>query len=131
MTLETPESLPSDKSADADTQAKSIQRIRRVSRLMDDAITLPVINRRIGYDGLIGLIPGVGDAITAVMSSYILVEAARAGVSKRVLVGMATRLGIDTLIGAIPVVGDLFDFAYKANRKNAETAIKHLEKKSD
>lgn len=130
ITLESPRDMLALPASQADLNARSARRIRRVARLMDDAIKLPVINRKIGYDGIIGMVPGIGDAVTAVMSSYILVEAARAGVPKRVLVGMATRLGVDTLVGAIPVVGDLFDFAYKANRKNAETALKHIETKN-
>lgn len=124
MTLETPVTNSSEPS-NVSTQAS--RRIRRVARLMDDAITVPVINRKIGYDGIIGLIPGIGDVVTAIASSYIIAEAARAGVPKRALLKMGARLGIDTLVGMIPIVGDLYDFAYKANRKNAATALKYIE----
>lgn len=106
------------------------RRINKLATLLDDAFTIPGTSRRVGWDGLIGLVPGVGDTATAAASLYIVYEAARAGVPKRVLVGMLGRLGVDTLIGVIPVVGDLFDFAFKANRRNAATALKHIERLS-
>lgn len=109
-------------------KAEACRRIDWVARFMDDAITIPGINKKIGYDGLIGLIPVVGDIATCLVSGYIIVESARAGVPKRALAAMIGRLGIDTAIGAIPLLGDFFDFAYKANRRNATTALKHLNK---
>jgi len=67
----------------------------------------------------LGLIPGVGDAVGALLSAYILYEAIRLGASSPVLLRMIANIGIDAAGGAIPIVGDIFDMAWKANKKNA------------
>ena len=77
------------------------------------------LGRRIALSGLLGLIPGVGDAAGALLSSYILYEAIRLSAPSTVLLRMIANIGIDTLGGVIPVVGDIFDMAWKANKKNA------------
>ena len=74
----------------------------------------------IGLDGLVGLIPGLGDVITDLMGMLIVVRAMKRGVHRSAILRMVANLSIDTLVGAIPVVGDLFDFAYKANIKNIQ-----------
>jgi hypothetical protein len=89
-----------------------------LARLLDSAITLPG-GFRIGLDGIIGLIPGVGDAVSALFSLIIMQEAYRRRVPKMILVRMAINILIDTLVGAIPILGDVFDFFWKANIKNA------------
>lgn len=101
-----------------------LQRLRALSRVMDSAIRLPG-GFRIGLDGLIGLIPGIGDAVGAGVSAYIILGAARLGVPKSVLARMAVNLGIETIIGSVPVVGDLFDFAFKANLRNMDLLERH------
>ena len=73
----------------------------------------------IGLDGLLGLIPGIGDVIGGVISTIIIVQAHRAGVPRATLMRMVANVGIDSALGSIPLVGDLFDFAWKANTKNA------------
>src|SRR5678815_1063169 len=80
---------------------------------------IPGTRYRVGLDGLLGLIPGVGDAAGALLSAYILYEAIRLGASSTVLLRMIANIGIDTVGGAIPIVGDIFDMAWKANKKNA------------
>ena len=107
---------------------EAIERIDRLSKLMDEAFTVPVVGRKFGLDSLIGLIPGVGDLATAAVSLYIIREAALAGVPKRAVLTMLGRTAFDTLVGSVPVVGDAVDFFYKANRRNAEVAKKHLTK---
>ena len=79
---------------------------------------MPVLRTRIGLDGLISLLPVGGDAVGAVLSSYLMAEAAGLGAPKTVLIRMALNVVIDTLLGMVPVVGDLFDFAWKSNSKN-------------
>lgn len=93
--------------------------IERLGRLLDNAIRLPG-NLRIGIDGLIGLIPGVGDAAGALFAFYIVSRASALGLPKAVLGRMLLNVGIDTLVGAVPLLGDLFDFAFKANTRNIE-----------
>ena len=100
-----------------------LKRVRLLSRLLDEQFRIPGMKYRIGLDGLLGLIPGIGDAAGALLSTYILYEAIRLGVPRTVLLRMIANIGIDTLGGTIPVVGDIFDMAWKANKKN--TALLH------
>src|SRR6187551_337553 len=72
----------------------------------------------IGLDGIVGLIPGLGDVLTDLMGMLIVLRAMQHGVHRSAVLRMVANLGIDTVLGAIPVVGDLFDFAFKANMKN-------------
>jgi hypothetical protein len=84
--------------------------------LLDSSIRLGPIS--VGLDGLIGLIPGLGDIVTNIMSALIVIRAMQNGVHKAAILRMLLNLGIDTAVGSVPVVGDVFDFAYKANQKN-------------
>ncbi len=104
-----------------DSNARERQRaaLRRLAHVLDSAIALPG-GLRIGLDGIIGLIPGFGDLVGTALSSYIIAQAERLGVSRAVLLHMIGNIALDTLLGAVPVVGDLFDFAWKANRRNVE-----------
>ena len=79
---------------------------------------IPGTRYRVGLDGLVGLIPGVGDAAGALLSTYILYEAMRLGAPRRVLLRMAANIALESVVGALPVVGDLFDVAWQANTKN-------------
>lgn len=98
-------------------QAAVRARLKRLAWLLDSAIPLPG-GYRIGLDGLIGLIPGLGDVIAALLSSYIVVEAARLRVPGSVLLRMGLNVALELVVGAVPVLGDLFDFAFKANERN-------------
>jgi len=105
--------------ADATDRAQAIERVRAIARLMDDAIRIPGTGIGIGLDALIGIVPGLGDLAGGVISAYVLMTAARAGVPKTVLARMLLNLGTDALVGAVPVLGDLFDIGFKANVRNA------------
>jgi len=94
-----------------------LDRLKRLARTLDSSIVLPG-GYRIGLDGVIGLVPGVGDLIGAVFATYIIVESARLGASKWLLARMMLNVLVETAIGVIPVLGDLFDFAWKANERN-------------
>ena len=96
-----------------------LKRVRLLSRLLDEQFRIPGTTQRVGLDGLIGLIPGVGDAAGTLLSAYILYEAIRLGAPPSVLLRMAANIGIDAVVGAIPVAGDLFDIVWKANKRNA------------
>lgn len=91
--------------------------LAKLSRFMDSSIRLPG-GYRIGWDGIIGLVPGIGDAVGLGISLYILFGAQRAGASSATLTRMAANVGIETLLGSVPVLGDLFDFVFKANNRN-------------
>jgi hypothetical protein len=105
----------------------SIQRVRAIATLLDDALPIPGTKLRFGIDPLVGLVPGLGDLLGGAASAYIILEAARAGAPSPVLLRMAMNVGIDTLVGAIPFVGDLFDFAWKSNTRNARLLGQHLD----
>jgi hypothetical protein len=98
-------------------QAAVRARLKRLAWLLDSAIPLPG-GYRIGLDGLIGLVPGLGDVVAALLSSYIVVEAACLRVPASVLLRMGLNVALELIIGAVPVAGDLFDFAFKANERN-------------
>ena len=74
----------------------------------------------IGLDGLLGLIPGFGDVVGGLVSSFIILQAQRAGIPKATLMRMVANVGIDAAVGSIPLLGDLFDFTFKANTRNLE-----------
>ncbi|MCB2053043.1 MAG: DUF4112 domain-containing protein [Geminicoccaceae bacterium] len=101
------------------------RRLAWLAHLLDDRFRLPGTNMRFGLDGVLGLVPGVGDTATTLVALYIVGEAWRHGISKRVLVQMLANTGVDWLVGAIPLVGDIFDFAFKGNRRNI--ALLHRE----
>lgn len=102
-----------------------LQALRRLAHLLDAAIPLPG-GLRVGVDGLVGLIPGVGDLAGAVLSAYIIAQARRLGAPPAVLLRMAANVALETFIGTVPVIGDLFDFAWKANRRNVALLERHL-----
>lgn len=85
---------------------------------LDGLFRVPGTTWRFGLDGLIGLVPNVGDTLTSIASFYILFAAVRYGVPKITLLRMAMNIGIDYVIGSIPVVGDAFDFVWKSNQMN-------------
>lgn len=113
--------------SDPDIEA-SVARIETVSRLMDDLFLIPGTNVRIGLDAIIGLVPVVGDLISQVISSYIVWEARRLGVSRFTVARMFANTAIDTVVGIVPVAGDAFDVMFRANRKNLALLKAHLEK---
>lgn len=97
--------------------ARSVSRLRRFASLLDSSIRLPG-GYRIGISGIIGLIPGVGDVLAAMLTASIILAAVRLKVSGSVLVRMLLNMAVDFLIGLVPVVGDLADFVFKANERN-------------
>lgn len=112
------------------TPAKQIARInklRRISKVLDNAITIPGTKISFGLDPILGLLPGGGDTITGGLSAYIVVEAARMGLPREILGQMVGNILIDSFAGTIPVLGDLFDVGWKSNVKNIELLEKHLD----
>lgn len=107
---------------------KTRKLLERIAWLTDNSIPIPGTDARIGIDPLIGLVPWIGDALGAMVSSYIISEAARLGAPKTVLVKMTFNVGLDALIGIFPGVGDLFDFAWKANQRNVRLLEQFIEK---
>lgn len=94
--------------------------IERLGWLMDDLFRVPLLGWRFGLDALIGLIPGLGDTTTSLVSFYILAAAVRYRVPKITLLRMGLNIGIDYVVGSLPIVGDLADAWWKSNQKNVE-----------
>jgi hypothetical protein len=103
-------------------------RAERLARLLDTAVGIPGTRIRLGLDALIGLVPGIGDAIGLLLGGWFLVEGARSGAPTGTLLRMAGNLAIDALAGVVPLLGDLFDVAFKANRRNAKLLTEHLDR---
>lgn len=87
---------------------------------MDDVFRVPVLGWRFGLDALLGLIPGLGDTSTSIVSFYILAAAVRYRVPKVTLLRMGLNIGLDYVVGSLPLVGDFVDAWWKSNRKNLE-----------
>jgi hypothetical protein len=90
----------------------------RLGWLMDDLFRVPILGWRFGLDALVGLIPGIGDTSTALVSFYILASAVRYRVPKITLLRMGLNIALDYAVGSLPVVGDFVDAWWKANQKN-------------
>ena len=88
--------------------------------IMDNVLRVPGTNFRFGLDPIIGLFPGIGDTVSAIVSALALVYAARSGVSKIVLARMATNILINEFVGIVPGIGDAFSFWFKSNARNYE-----------
>jgi hypothetical protein len=105
-----------------------LEHLRRLARLLDNAIPLPGTRFRIGLDPIIGLIPGLGDVIGAIFSTVIVYQAARLGAPRSTLIRMLANIAVDTLVGEIPLLGDLFDFGWKSNTRNIALLEQHLDR---
>ncbi len=91
---------------------------RWIATLMDELVRLPGTKFKIGIDPLIGLIPGIGDTGSAMVSAIALIHAARQGLPKIILARMSVNILLNELIGIVPVVGDAFSFWFKSNVRN-------------
>ncbi len=89
-----------------------------LAHLLDDWFRIPGTAIRFGLDGIVGFIPGVGDAIGGIASCIIILAAWMRGVSYVTLARMLANWGIEVLLGTVPVLGNLFDIGWKANRRN-------------
>lgn len=105
----------------------TLNRIRRLSRLMDTAIRIPGIGIRIGLDPIIGLIPGAGDLVSTGFSAYIIYLATRFRLPAKVVRRMLFNIGLEAVVGTVPLVGDLFDALYKSNVRNLALLEQHLQ----
>jgi hypothetical protein len=96
------------------------------AHLLDDWFRIPFTPIRVGLDGLIGLIPGLGDVLAGIASFVLVFAAWIRGVPYITLVRMMVNIAIEVLIGSIPLFGDIFDIAWKANRRNYKLMTRHL-----
>lgn len=100
------------------SRAERIARLDALASLLDTAFLIPGTNLRFGLDALIGLVPGVGDMVTTLLSLYIVKEARALGAPRRVILRMLANVALDGVLGAVPIAGDVFDVMWRANRRN-------------
>ncbi len=99
-----------------------------LERVLERSFQIPVIRRDVGLDAIAGMVPVLGDVLTAVMGAYVVWEARNLGLSKWKLWRMGANVAFDTAMGAVPLVGDAFDFFFRSNTKNLKILRKHLDK---
>lgn len=104
---------------------RRIRRVKNLAHMLDTKYGIPGTRFRFGLDALIGLIPGVGDTITAAIACWIIYQAHKCGVPFIVKLRMAFNVFVDWLIGLVPLVGDILDIGWQANMRNAELLAKY------
>ena len=109
--------------------AARLARLEKLANRMDAAFRIPGTRFRIGLDSILGLVPGIGDALAVAPAGYIIHQAHRMGASRGTLARMIVNSGIDFAIGSVPLVGDIFDIGNKANRRNVALLRAHLAKR--
>jgi hypothetical protein len=107
-----------------------------IAFIMDDFLRIPGTKFRFGLDPIIGLLPGIGDTGSAIISALALIAAARRGIPKILLARMSLNILINELVGIVPGVGDAFSFWFKSNVRNYEllknySAVPDHSRKSD
>ncbi|GGL65273.1 DUF4112 domain-containing protein [Wenxinia marina] len=105
---------------------RELDRLDRLANLLDARFGVPGTRFSFGWDSIIGLVPGIGDAVAFAPSAWLIWRAKELGAPTSTLTRMAFNTGIDTAIGAIPILGDIFDAAFKANLRNVELLRAHL-----
>jgi len=108
--------------------ASEREKLRALSVLLDEAFTLPIVNVRVGWDSIIGLIPVIGDIAGALISCYFLWKAIQFKTPLLTVSRMIVNIGVELVVGMIPVFGDMFDVAWKSNRRNCRLIEQHLDK---
>ncbi len=104
------------------------KRVEAMEKVLERSFIIPGINRPVGLDSIIGLVPVIGDIITMGMGAYIVWEARNLGLPKWKLLRMAGNVAFDSAVGAVPLAGDLFDFLFRSNTRNLRIIKKHLDK---
>lgn len=104
------------------------QRIEAMEHLLEGLVTIPGINRKVGLDVLLDLVPFAGDTIAAVMGAWMIWEARNLGMSKWQMTRMAGNVGLDFALGLIPWVGAIPDFFFRSNTRNLKIIRRHLDR---
>jgi hypothetical protein len=104
------------------------RRIEAMEQLLERSFTIPGVNYSVGLDAVAGLVPVLGDFVTAAMGAWIVWEARNLGLPKWKLWRMAGNVAFDTAVGAVPVVGDAFDLLFRSNTRNLKIVKRHLDR---
>lgn len=111
---------------DTFTHDQKLARLDRLAGLLDARFRMPIFGFRFGWDGILGLVPGLGDMATAIPSAVIIHQAWQLGLPRHLLARMAVNTGADFLFGSVPVIGSVFDIWFKANLRNIAIIRRHL-----
>ena len=106
---------------------RRLRTLRSVQWWLDEAFRVPGTSIRVGWDPIIGLVPWVGDLLTALLSSAIVLHAHQMRLPRIVQLRMLMNVAIDLLVGAIPVVGDAADVFWKSNSMNMALFERHAD----
>lgn len=101
-------------------QDRDFERLDRLATLLDNSIRIPGTRIRVGLDGLIGLVPGIGDSLMLLISLYVVLRARMLGAPLSIILQMLVNVALDFVVGSVPVLGDIFDIAFKANIRNID-----------
>lgn len=101
--------------------------LMRLEHVMDDLITIPGTEKRVGIDPIIGFIPVVGDMASAAVS-LVFVSRAAPTLSRYTVARMLVNVGIDSIVGCVPLLGDFFDFGFRANTRNMAIFEDHMKR---
>ncbi|HEY7568699.1 MAG TPA: DUF4112 domain-containing protein [Gemmatimonadaceae bacterium] len=113
--------MPDDSRSQAHRElSRDLERANRLARLLDSAIRIPVIGVRLGADALLGLVPGGGDAVAALLGAYPILLAVRHRLPHTLVLRLLGNMALDATVGAVPVIGDLFDIGFKSNLRNQQ-----------
>ena len=104
------------------------RRIEALEHMLEGIFVVPGINRRVGLDAILGLVPVIGDLLAAGLGAYLVWEARNLGMSRFQLARMVGRVGFDTVLGMVPLLGDTADFFYRSNTRNLKTIKRHLDR---
>lgn len=115
----------------APSREAALGRMQSVANLLDTAFVLPGTKQRVGIDAIIGLIPGLGDVLTTILSTYVIWEARNLGVSRLALARMITNLAVHAAIGSVPLIGDLFDAFFRVNQRNMRIVHSQLSRRAN
>lgn len=108
-------------------RARALQRLDRLSELMDSRFTIPLTNIRFGWDAIGGLVPALGDVLTTLVSIHLILQARKLGATGPVFARMAANVAIDTAISAVPLVGSVFDIFFRANERNLKLLLDQVQ----
>jgi len=103
-------------------------RVEALEKLLEGLFTIPGVNRKIGLDVILDLVPVVGDVAAAALGSYMVWEARNLGMSKGQMARMAGNVGVDFLLGLVPFVGAVPDFFFRSNSRNLKIIKRHLDR---
>jgi uncharacterized protein DUF4112 len=120
-----------DRRANHTSRQQRLARIDTLATLLDSAFVIPGTNVRFGLDAIVGLVPGIGDFLTSLVSLYIVHEARQLGAPTHLLIRMIANVAIDGIVGSAPLAGDVFDVMWRANRRNMTLLYDHLRSRGE